>query len=543
MRIRFSRLSATLVFGGLLIFLVPFLAACGATPATPAAAPAPATVAPEPTAAPEQAAAEEPEEAKPEEAMTDEGAMKELEGELTIAVWGQIDADPNHASYAYHEILQQWNDLHPNVNLKYEIIGGASVPDRFTWIKTHLAAGTLPDIVMIYFPNDDFKDPDLVYDFSEDLQAPNPYSDNPTWWDDFPYDGLILREYAGPDNEYFFVGPTLTGDTGVTTIVYNKDIFDEVGVTPPTNWAEFIEVQQKIKDAGYTPFFQPIAGPLGWLIGWPLAATNEQLLDEVVRACDFEEPKDRITDKELAWCIKTGNFRTDDPRHMESWRLMKEWSPFWQEGFLAPPPEGDPFAQGEVAMQHTMNLWLNRISNNPDITFEWGTFYQPPVTEESTEYATGAPIRRVGNLGAAASGSQFLMIPMTTVEKGKLALALDLAQYTTAPEQLQYWCDAQPIPCFEPGTSIEEVYPDSPDVWVRMRGFFEPGAFQNGVRGFDYATFGQDTNTLTLKLLQDYLGDALTLEEAMAELQVILEDAADTAIREHPEWNAADWGK
>ena len=337
------------------------------------------------------------------------------------------------------------------------------------------------------------------------------------------------------------MGPTLSGDTGVTTFLYNKDIFDEVGVEPPTTWAEFMDIQQKIKDAGYTPFFQPMAGPMGWLIDWPIYAISDQLMDEVIRECDIEEPYDNISQKEMVRCIKTGAFRADDPSFMETWKIIKDWSPMWQEGFLAPPPEGDPWAQGEVAMQHMMNLWIGRITGNPDIDFEWGSFYQPPLTTDTSDLVGDVFIRRVGNTGAAASGSQFLMIPTTTVDNGKLEVARDLVQYTTAPEQLQYWCDHQPVPCFEPGTSIEEVYPDQPQTWQQMRGFFEPGAYQNGIRAFYVQTLGQDVGTLTSKLLQDYMGDALTLDEAMEELQVIMEEDADKLIREHPEWNADEW--
>ena len=522
----------TLIFIFSLMFLM-LLAACGGTTTE------------ETTDDAADTAVSEEEAASAEEMAAEESAAEEMadefEGELTLAIWGQIDADPNHSAYSYHEILQQWNDLHPNVELKYELIGGTTVPDRFNWIATNMAAGTLPDVVMIYFPNDTYKDPELIVDLTPYLQEPNPYSDNPTWWDDFPFDGQVLKDYASANGEYFFVGPTQSGDTGVTTIIYNKTMFDDVGVEPPTTWAEFTNVQQQLKDGGYTPFFQPMAGPLGWLIGWPLMQANEQLLDEIIQACDIEPPTSNISEKEMARCIITGEFRADDPRHMEVWQLMKDWSPYWQEGFLAPPPEGDPFTQGDVAMSHMMNLWIGRYAGNPDITFEWGTFYLPPITEETTEFATGAPNRRVGNLGAPASGSQFLMIPQTTVENGKFEMALDLAQYTTAPAQLEYWCSKQPVPCFEPGTSIEEVYPDQPQTWTMMRGFFEPGAFNNGVRGFDYATLGQDVNTQVLKLMQDYLGDALTLDEAMAELQVLMEDAANQSVREHPEWEADSW--
>ena len=36
--------------------------------------------------------------------------------------------------------------------------------------------------------------------------------------------------------------------------LYNKDLFDQAGVTAvPTNWDEFLDVCQKLKDAGITP--------------------------------------------------------------------------------------------------------------------------------------------------------------------------------------------------------------------------------------------------------------------------------------------------
>ena len=104
-----------------------------------------------------------------------------------------------------------------------------------------------------------------------------------------------------------------------------------------------------------------------------------------------------------------------------------------------------------------------------------------------------------------------------------------------------YWCDHQPIPCYEPGTPIEEVFPDQPDKWVQLRGFFEPGAYKSGTRGYSFAKFGHDASTLSNKLLQEYLGDAVTLEEASVELQALLEEEADKAIREHPEWDTSDW--
>ena len=475
-----------------------------------------------------------------EESTSTESGTMEMKGEVTVALWRQLEADPNHPAYSVHEILQQWNDMYPDVKLKYEYVGGQSVTDKFTWIQTRMLSQTLPDMVMIYFPSDEYFDRDLMYDLAPEFDKPNPYSDNPTWRDDFPHDAEILNAKTMPDGGVYVAGYTQSGNVGATAFVYNKNIFDEVGVQPPKTWAEFLDIQSKIKAAGYTPFLQPTAGPLGWLVDWPFWVIQWQFLDDVIKEVDIEAPFGVASQKEIARAVKKGILRTDDPRYMESWRMMKEWSQYWQEGFLA-PPEGDMFVEGKAAIQHTMTLWIPQISANPNVTFEWGTFYQPPITKESSDFATGAVVQRVGNSGAPASASMFFMIPQTTVKAGNLDLTLDLLQYATAPDQLAHWCAAQTIPCFDPGTPIETVYPDSPDLQRQMAGFFEPPAFNNGSSNVYFNAISRDAGTQTLKLLQEYLADAMSLEEAIAELDDIITVALDDLLASHPEWDSDSW--
>ena len=50
---------------------------------------------------------------------------------------------------------------------------------------------------------------------------------------------------------------------------YNVDIFNELGIAPPTSAADFIAVLQKIKDNGK---YAPLA--LGSADGWQLAYTG-----------------------------------------------------------------------------------------------------------------------------------------------------------------------------------------------------------------------------------------------------------------------------
>lgn len=60
-------------------------------------------------------------------------------------------------------------------------------------------------------------------------------------------------------------------DTGMQGVVYNKDIFDDLGLSIPTNFEEFLAVCEKIKASGITPVFMPFKD--AWAANvWPAAA-------------------------------------------------------------------------------------------------------------------------------------------------------------------------------------------------------------------------------------------------------------------------------
>lgn len=510
------------------LLIVMVLSACAAPTATPAPKPAAPTAAPGATQAPAPTDAPKP------------AARPELKGELTIATWGDITTDPKASGYAIHLLFQKYAETHPNVKLNYEVNSGKTVLDRYTWIRTRMMSSALPDVVHIYYGAEETRDPKFMYDFTADLKKPNPYSTNKTWWEDFPADGVILKAYQMPTGEFTVVGPTQLGGIANVAVAYNKTAFDKAGVSVPKTWAEFMVVQKKLKDAGYAPFFQPTAGPLGWQLSWPLDIIVDPLMDEAIKTCD-QDKNDILNLQEITWCIKKGHWKATDPRYKEAWKIMKDWSQYWQEGFLAPPPEGDPFLQGKVAMKWWMTIWMPQYEGNPNLTFEWGTFYLPPITKETSALATGAPIRRMGSQGQAAVGVQYVMIPKTTVDKGKLPLALDLAQYVTSPDMVKYWCTLQAIPCFEPGTPIEQVFPNDPKKQELYRGFFEPSAYQHGMRELRLTSLSADADAEAMKLMQEYLGGKIELDAAMVQLQKMLDEKVNTVIRQHPEWGADKW--
>ncbi|ETT44019.1 ABC transporter substrate-binding protein [Paenibacillus sp. FSL H7-689] len=60
-------------------------------------------------------------------------------------------------------------------------------------------------------------------------------------------------------------------DTGMQGVVYNKQIFEELGLSIPTNYEEFLAICEKIKASGITPVFMPYKD--AWAANiWPAAA-------------------------------------------------------------------------------------------------------------------------------------------------------------------------------------------------------------------------------------------------------------------------------
>ncbi|MFN8444433.1 MAG: ABC transporter substrate-binding protein [Caldilineaceae bacterium] len=507
---------SALLRGMCLLIVLAVLAGCGVVKPPPEAAPAQQAAA---TTAPVAEAA----------------ASSDLSGELTINTWNDITADPHHPSYALHELIQQWAALHPKVTVTYQPMLG-TVPERFGYISTNLRSQTLADVVMQYFPSPAQMDVDLQYDFSADLDAPNPYSTNPTWRDDFPLDQVALSSVT-VDGKVLMVATTYSGDLGDTAVLYNRDLLKQAGVEElPKTWSELYDTMAKLKDAGAEPFYMSSAGNDGYIFTWYVVLISDQLTRDIVEMCDgqVDEAKDgHISQKEAIWCIKKGHWNAQHPGVQQTFEEMKKWSPYFNQGYLAPAAPGNLFAQGKIAFYPTVRLTMGIFENDPNMTFDWGSFYLPAMKD-------GETAKRLGNSGAG-QGSQYLFIPKTTVDKGKLEMARDLLQYVTSPKAMEFWCSKQTIPCFAPGTPLEQVISD-PVKLQRYRGFMEPPTINNMVSGLDANdVFGPGIVVQETQIFQDYLTGNTDLPQSLEKYQAFLEQQADNVILQHPEWNADQW--
>ena len=207
------------IFFVLIMMASMILTACGA----------PATEPPAEEPAAEEPAAEEP------------AAEEPAEGEVvTLAYWSMWNEPETIA-----QVIQGWIDEFEaqNPNIKIEPVWNGR--ENQTKARTALAGGTVIDIVD--------QDADQIAGgmMTEGLGYPlNEFLDQKALDEDVPikdvfYPGL-LEVFEQDGNIYLW--PYMNS---VVMWWYNKDIFEEAGVTPPETWEQFIENGEKIRDAGY----------------------------------------------------------------------------------------------------------------------------------------------------------------------------------------------------------------------------------------------------------------------------------------------------
>lgn len=210
-------------------------------------------------------------------------------------------------------------------------IHSQDAPGLFTWwsgvdLKTLADAGVVEDLTEVW----------------EEYIIPNGVPGNVT--DSLTFDGKI---YAAPYSIIY------------STIVYNKDIFDQYGLTVPETFEEFETVCQTLVDHGVTPMGVDAGNGL-WGFKWfecLLAAYDPQLY------LDLCENKVKYTDDRVV-------------------KVMDKWNEMYEKGFFSIPMDQTDLhkaeASGEIAMQEAadyegVNLCEDFGGGN------YGTFVMPTV--------------------------------------------------------------------------------------------------------------------------------------------------------------------
>lgn len=198
---------------GLLVIASMMITACGGSPAAPAA-----TTAPEPTQAP--AATEASASAAP----------------VTLSIL--TSPNPNDAVMT-DALMAAYKAAHPNVTFEVETMAATSDTDNL--IRTRLASGEMNDI--------------FYYNAGSLLKAMNP-ANTLVDLSKEPFMANIADSFKPTVSQGEGIFGVPVGFVSAMGMLYNKKVYEKLGLNVPTTWAEFEANNEKIKAAGLVPVAQ-----------------------------------------------------------------------------------------------------------------------------------------------------------------------------------------------------------------------------------------------------------------------------------------------
>lgn len=173
---------------------------------------------------------------------------------------------------------------------------------------------------------------------------------------------------------------TIPYQPNVFAFFYNKDLFEQAGVEKePTTWAEFLDVCQKLKDAGITPMTMDDAYATS-VIGYHLARlVGEEKVVEIVTEGKWDDPAVLQMAQDIEELAKNG------------YDSEMVGSNVWPAG------QNTELALGTAAM-YLNGSWLpNEVKDMAGEDFKWGCFAYP-------ELENGANGIETNNFGAQVFG-------------------------------------------------------------------------------------------------------------------------------------------
>ncbi len=276
-------------------------------------------------------------------------------------------------SYVDQSIVDEFEAKNPDVKVEMEFVPVNGYSDK---IKALSASNDLPDVFGVQ--GADFTS--LVK--QERIAQLDEYLGEPAYDQDMPWretlnsvlldnvkDQLYLEAV---DNEYGVPFGAIS-----VAMVYNKTIFEKVGIDEPKTWDEFMSNNEKLKQAGYTPV--SFVGSIGWKTWWPKLAWD-QTLRGVTRE-DFTEGKVKFTDDRVA----------------QGFRTVKE---MWDKGYFDPASltydidqTQSLFIQEKLAQYYVVpENYLGYLVKNKKAEVELGAYVLPAMYgSEPSRTIGGAP--------------------------------------------------------------------------------------------------------------------------------------------------------
>jgi raffinose/stachyose/melibiose transport system substrate-binding protein len=180
----------------------------------------------------------------------------------------ELFANKPEAASTYKELIKKFEAENPNIDIELNL-----PPEAETVLKTRLTKNDMPDLMAI--------GGNATYGEIARAGALKDFSDSELVKKIQPAYIEMIGKLVGEDKEGIFGLPYAAN---ANTVIYNKEKFEKLGVQPPKTWDELIQIAEKAKAAGETPFYFTLKDAWTALPAWNALAAN-------IVASDFAEKK------------------------------------------------------------------------------------------------------------------------------------------------------------------------------------------------------------------------------------------------------------
>ena len=352
--------------------------------------------------------------------------------------------------FALEDVASQYNEMQD----KYEVVIDKQDAGNYrTWMGARLAGGNASDLLAttIVYANTDASN-GYLYDLSEALNKPNPYSQSGRLWkDDFSGTYLTQAAYANDTSKYYCV-PTSTVSV---RIIINTDILTSNGIEiPDESWtfSDFRRICEKLEANGYTAMEIANAKFINYMVSWMIDIMMAQLKYDEVLGYDVNS-NGQVETEEIVRAFLSEDSSLNlskDKDFKEVLEFLKEWSEYWGMGFNSRDDTSENFLRQTVPMMFcgswgVSGIELTLSNENPEADktnpykmfnyvslpfpkLEKNTYIDKDTTFTFTNLKSGLPLQELGE------PSGCFCIPKSTAESGKLEGVVDFLQFFTSAQ-------------------------------------------------------------------------------------------------------------
>nr|WP_321256634.1 ABC transporter substrate-binding protein [uncultured Pseudodesulfovibrio sp.] len=265
---------------------------------------------------------------------------------LKIESWRNDDSD-----IWTDTIIPAFNKKHPDIKIVFAPMPPA---EYNAGLNAKLAGGTAGDLITCrpFDASLEMFNKGYIVDLN-DLAGMKEFSD------------VAKSAWQTDDGKSTFAVPMASVIHG---FIYNKEIFEELGLSIPTTEAEFFTILEKIKaDGNYTPL------SLGTADQWEAATMGFQNIGP--NYWKGEEGRKALI---------AGTAKLTDAPYVNTWKQLAKWAPYMGKGFKAQkyPDSQNLFTLGRAVIYPAGSWDITTFNTQAD--FKFGAF-PPPLPEGATK--------------------------------------------------------------------------------------------------------------------------------------------------------------